>query len=221
MGNWWPFFKKKDYPRYWQQYDALFTGFQFDKNIRKNRYVVFDTETTGFDFNKDRVLCIGAVEISNFEINISNSLELYLDQDRFNEDTVEIHGILRNERHKTLTEEEAISVFLEFVGNAILVAHHAQFDINMMNRILRRKGLPKMKNKVLDTVNIYKASRIKSNFLNNTSYTLDEIAENYALDVFDRHTAAGDALLTAVIFLRTTTVLVKRRQINLKELFKL
>ncbi len=221
MGNWWSFLKKTEYPDYWKRYDALFSGFRYSNGIKENRFVVFDTETSGFDFNKDRVLSIGAVEISNHEINIANSLELYLDQMRFNEDTVEIHGILRNERLETLTEDAAIEVFLDFIGNSILVAHHSHFDINMINRILRRKGLPKLKNKFLDTVNLYKATRIKSNFITNDTYTLDEIADNYALDVTDRHTAAGDALLTAIIFLRTTTLLFKRRQFSLKELFKL
>ncbi|WP_026752899.1 3'-5' exonuclease [Sediminibacter sp. Hel_I_10] len=221
MKDWLSIFKTKELPEFWQDYESKFSKHKYPKSIKANRYIVFDTETTGFDYDNDRVLSIGAVEILDHEIHISNSLEIYVEQERFNEDTVEIHGIIRNERLKTLTEDEAIKQFLEYIGNAILIAHHADFDITMLNKILNRKGLPVLKNKVLDTVNIYRATRIKSNFINNSNYTLDDIADNFALDVTDRHTAAGDALLTAVIFLRTTTLLIKRRDLTLKQLFRL
>jgi DNA polymerase-3 subunit epsilon len=83
--------------------------------------------------------------------------------------------------------------------------------------MLHRTGLPKLKNKVIDTVYLYRATRIKSNLIKQGNYTLDEIAENYALDVSDRHTAAGDAFLTALIFLKTAAILGKKKNFHLKD----
>jgi len=217
------FFKKQpepNYPNYWLDYEALFTNSK-GSEIHNTRFVILDTETTGFDYEKDRVLCIGAVEVYNNEINIANTFEVYIKQEHFNENTVEIHGIIKNERIETTTEEDALKLFLNYIRNSILVAHHARFDITMINKMLQRHKLPKLKNSVLDTVNLYRATRIKSNLIKQDKYTLDEIAENYVLDVSDRHTAAGDALLTAIIFLKTTTLLKTNKGLTLKKLFKL
>jgi DNA polymerase-3 subunit epsilon len=72
----------------------------------------------------------------------------------------------------------------------------------------------------MDTVDLYRATRIKSNLIKQGNYTLDEIAENYALDVSDRHTAAGDAYLTAIIFLKTMGLLSKKKNFRLKHYLK-
>ena len=216
-------FKKKsklpEYPNYWLDYEALF----YEKptyDFNDTRFVVFDTETTGFDYQKDRVLSIGAVEIYNNAINVANAFEIYVQQDHFNEKTVAIHGILRQERIETHSETEALKRFLKYAGNSVLVAHHVVFDINMINQMLQRQNLPKLKNKVIDTVKLYKATRIKSNLIKQDNFTLDEIAENYALDVSDRHTSAGDAYLTAIIFLKTMASLIKKKNFRLKRYMK-
>ena len=207
--------KSHDYPNYWIAYDALFYE-KKDVTLTKGKFVVFDTETTGFNFDEDRVLSIGAVGILDNEINIADTLEIYISQQYFNETTVPIHGILKNERIHTYTEKDALKKFLKYIGNSVLVAHHASFDVTMINQMLFRRGLPKLKNKVIDTAHLYKKTRIRSNLIKQGHYSLDEIAENYALDVSDRHTAAGDAFLTAIIFLKTTAILNKKKNFRIK-----
>jgi len=211
--------KQPEYPKYWLEYETLFNK-KTSPVLTDTKFVVLDTETTGFDYHLDRILSIGAVEIYNNEINVSNAFEIYIQQERFNEQTVAIHGILNHDLIQTYTEIEAIEQFLKYTGNSILVAHHAVFDITMINQMLYRQGLPNLKNKVIDTVDLYKATRIKSNLIKQSNYTLDEIAENYALDVCDRHTAAGDAYLTAIIFLKTTVQISRKNNFNLKKYFK-
>ncbi len=103
-----------------------------------------------------------------------------------------------------------------------MVAHHAGFDIGMVNEALTRMGLPKLKNKVLDTVNLYRGTRIISNLINREkSYSLDEIAETYNIDIKDRHTAAGDAFITAIAFLTILGKLSTDGKMNLKKLFRI
>ena len=211
--------KASKYPKFWQEYDALFSDKQ-TPSLTDTRFVVFDTETTGFNYHIDRILSLGAVDILNNEIQVSNAFEIYIQQERFNEQTVAIHGIIQHERIQTYTEAKAIEQFLNYIGNSILVAHHALFDITMINQMLHRHGLPELKNKMMDTVNLYKATRLKSNLIKQDNYSLDEIAENYALDVSDRHTAAGDAFLTAIIFLKTTALLQKKKNFKLKQFVK-
>tara|TARA_R110002012_G_scaffold148035_4_gene306751 strand:+ start:391 stop:1053 length:663 start_codon:yes stop_codon:yes gene_type:complete len=216
-------FKKKpdNLPDFWKDYEAKFQE-KLPEEISETRFVVFDTETTGFDIKKDRMLSIGAVGIENKSINIADGFEEYILQETFNPKTVKIHGIIQNERIETLSEEEAVKAFLKYIGNSVLVAHHAGFDVGMINEALSRMGLPRLKNKVLDTVNLYRGTRIISNLINREkSYSLDEIAETYNIDTKDRHTAAGDAFITALAFLTILGKLNTDRKLNLKKLFRI
>lgn len=201
----WNWFKKEtdDYPEYWNKYISYFQKAQ-PELVDEATFVVFDTETTGFDQHKDRILSIGCVKIKKERINVAESFEIYLDQEEFNPDTVEIHGLIHHERFQTISEEKAIQLFLKYIKNSILVAHHAGFDVNMVNAALKRQGLPKLKNKVLDTGVLYRKTRLITNFIDpNKNYSLDELALAYNIDLKDRHTAIGDAFITAIAFLKT------------------
>ncbi|WP_299779434.1 3'-5' exonuclease [uncultured Formosa sp.] len=209
---------EKTYPEYWLRYMSHFLESNHT-DIHSSTYVVLDTETTGFNYEKDKMLCIGAVKIIDGYIDISTAIEIYIKQDYFNESTVEIHGLIKNERIKTVSEEEAVILFLDYIKDSILVAHHAFFDVTMINKALERLELPELKNKVLDTMFIYRATRVKSNPIdNNKKYTLDQLAENYDIDLSDRHTASGDALIAAIAFLKSTQFLVKTKAYTLKDL---
>ena len=215
-----PWFNKTyhNLPDYWKHYEETF----HIKQDAPVRYVVLDTETTGFDKYKDRILSIGAVTIVGQDIAVKNMFEVYLKQEVFNPKTVEIHGLLKAGKLQTTSEEEALKVFLDYIGNAILVAHHAAFDINMLNEALNRLNLPRLKNKVLDTGYLFKKSRIRSNLIKQEdNYSLDSIAEKLSITIQDRHTAIGDAYMTALIFMKLRTTLHKLKKINEEQLIKL
>lgn len=220
--NW---FKKnkeeEDQPYFWQNYAKSFDE-KLPEHISEIRFVVFDTETTGFDYDEDRILSIGAVRIENRSIEISDNFEIFLDQAKFNPETVKIHGIIQNEKFEKLTELEALKKFLSYIQNSVLVAHHAGFDIKMVNKALSRHGLPKLKNKVLDTSILYKKTRIATNLIDRDKiYSLDEIAEAYNIDLIDRHTASGDAYITALIFMKLLSRLRKGKDSTLKDIYKI
>jgi len=213
-------FKKDEshLPEFWQKYSAGFNSNQKEQLIAETTFVVLDTETTGFDQEKDRILSIGCVKIKNNKLLVADSFEIYLKQEKFNPDTVEIHGLIKHERFETISEEKAIQLFLKYIKNSVLVAHHAGFDINMINAAMKRNHLPKLKNRVLDTGILYRKTRIISNFIDqHKTYSLDEVALAYNIDLKDRHTAIGDAFITAIAFLK---ILGRLKRKKLKELFK-
>ena len=217
------FFKKKvpNYPEFWQEYEKSFEE-KHKEDINQVRFVVLDTETTGFDYLHDRILCIGALSLYNKNIAINQSLELYVKQEHYNAETAEIHGILKNGGAAYISEEEALKQFLGYLKNAVIVAHHAIFDINMINKALQRQGLPKLKNKYLDTSNLYKKTLLNSNvFKKKEHYSLDELAEKYDISKKDRHTAIGDAYITAIAFLKIKGRLKGKGQLKLKDLLKM
>ncbi|WP_426485770.1 3'-5' exonuclease [Flavobacterium sp. 2] len=195
----------------------------FDENItiEETRFVVLDTETTGFDYENDRILCIGALVLQNGIISVQNSFEVYIEQDHYDKSTAQIHGILKAFVIQRPTELEALQQFLSFLGDSVIIAHHTIFDVTMINKALERNGLPELTNKRLDTAILYKKTLIKSHlFERKDHYTLDDLADKFDISKKDRHTALGDAYITAIAFLKIVKKLKEKKEINLNYLFK-
>jgi DNA polymerase-3 subunit epsilon len=213
-------FKKSNLnlPEFWKIYESQFKKPR-SKNFDELTFVVLDTETTGFSFDEDRILSIGAVKVKKETISVQEVFEIYLKQEKFNKDTVHVHGLLKNGLRVCINEILALEKFLDYIENSIIVAHHAGFDIGMLNSALRRNGLPKLKNAVIDTGVIYRKTFIKSYLVQpKTNYTLDELAEKFSISKKDRHTALGDAYITAVAFLKIVSRLREKKNFSLKML---
>jgi DNA polymerase-3 subunit epsilon len=211
--NW--FKSHKDYPEFYKNYKASFR--QGPQDLNQTRFVVFDTETTGLNPKTDRILSIGTIAIKAFQIDVSDHLECYLKQDVFNAETVEIHGLLKEGRITKIEEKEAIKLFLNHIENAILVAHHIAFDLAMINEALKRMDLPKLKNRVIDTGQLYKKTKY---IKDHKHYSLDQLCKGFNIKMHDRHTASGDAFLTAVLFLKLSALLRKKKKhLKLKDFF--
>ena len=194
---------------------------ELSNDIDAVRFVVLDTETTGFDYTTDRILCIGAIVLQNNTIPINGSFEVYIQQEHYDQATAKIHGILKEFVIDRPTELEALQQFLDFLGDSIIIAHHTIFDITMINKALERNGLPELKNKTLDTAVLYKKTLLVSNLLDRKeNYSLDELADKFDISKKDRHTAMGDAYITAIAFLKILNKLREIKEITLRQLFK-
>ncbi|MDP3681580.1 MAG: 3'-5' exonuclease [Flavobacterium sp.] len=194
---------------------------ELSNDIDAVRFVVLDTETTGFDYTTDRILCIGAIVLQNNTIPINGSFEVYIQQEHYDQATAKIHGILKEFVIDRPTELEALQQFIDFLGDSIIIAHHTIFDITMINKALERNGLPELKNKTLDTAVLYKKTLLVSNLLERKeNYSLDELADKFDISKKDRHTAMGDAYITAIAFLKILNKLRERKEITLRQLFK-
>lgn len=202
--------QKKNYPEFWQRYSSSFS--KSSKAFEKLRFVVFDTETTGLNTREDALLSIGAVAVQNKVIKIQDHFETYIEPKSFKKETVAIHGIRKTAENK-ISEEQAIISFLAYVSDAVLVAHHAAFDVAMINNALKEMGLPKLKNQVIDTGNLY----LKSDFKDpqKEHYSLDQIGKTFGIAMHDRHNAAGDAFITAQIFMKLLFHLEKKNTLSL------
>ena len=219
------FWKKteKNYPEFWKEYELLFSKKnKFNNSITDTRFVALDTETTGFDIKNDRILSIGAIAISNLTIKVSDQLESYIRQERFNEKSVAIHGIRKNDEIAKISEIEALQRLVKYVGNNIIIAHHAAFDKGMIQEALTRNGLGKLKNPFLDTGVLFKRTKheVYASQIKEKHYTLDEVGQELKLPMNDRHTASGDAFITALAFLKILSRLKIEKDENTKFLFK-
>lgn len=220
------FFKKKPkeevrYPKFWEDYQRSFV--KENLPISQVRFVVFDTETTGFNYANDRILSVGAVDITNNRIDLKNAFEIFLEQETFNPEAVSIHGIIKHHKYTKYEEEEAIKLFVNYIGNSVLVGHHIGFDVKMINAALERMDLPILKNKTIDTNTLFKRTKIINPLLHNDrNYSLDDICNELNIKMHDRHNAAGDSLLTALAFLKLKAKLLKdKKNPTLNNLLKL
>ncbi len=189
-------------PGYWGTYLQLFNArVPGSTPIEDLRFVVLDTETTGFD-RKKQILSIGAIAVVGGEIVLKDSFEVLLLQENAANSTeaIAVHGITPSESSSGQPIAEVTEGWVQYMGNAILVAHNAQYDIDMLNRLIQGQFKGKLKNKVLDTAEL--AIRLERygedpSTIKRSEYTLDQLCERYDIEMHDRHTAAGDAFITA------------------------
>ena len=210
----------KEYPDYWKSYISLFSG-EFDKSadIDGIEFSVFDIETSGLNLKRDQILSIGAVRVFQNEIDTANILELYLKHENYNTESVHIHGILGSGRENKIDEAKAIERFVNYIGNSVLVGHNVEFDISMINRSLKKLTGGKLKNKVLDTRKLYQ--RLTNAFnIPSKSLSLDSICDEFSISKSDRHMAAGDALITAILLVKLVNRLKKRGVNQIGELLR-
>lgn len=211
-------FKKKTYPEFWNEYLKYFKNKQ-NTDIGTIRFVVFDTETTGLDIKQDRILSIGTIALIDKTIKVSDSFECYIKQDLFKPETVKIHGLLKEGKIEKTEELKAIIQFLKHIKNAVLVAHHVAFDVAMINEALKRLGLPKLKNSILDTGHLFKKTGL--NTPNQQHFSLDNLSKQFNIPQHDRHTAAGDAFITSLLLVKLLALLEKNNKTNsLNDLLK-
>lgn len=173
------------------------------------RYVVVDVETTGVDLRRDRMVSIAAVRVIEGRILLGQIFNEMVNPGReIPRASIKLHGIFPSLVAEARPAEDVFSDFLDFLGDDILVAHHAGFDLNFLNKIMKRKYGFGLQNLTLDTEKLYheiiflpllipsRAARYQ------TGYSLDAIADHFDIEIQDRHTAMGDALATAMIFQR-------------------
>lgn len=118
------------------------------------REIVLDTETTGFDPEEGhRLVEIGCLELEN-HLPTGRVFHTYLNPERdVPADAVRIHGLTGEflKKHPVFTEK--VGEFLEFIGDAMLVIHNAEFDMKFLNAELKGAGFPQLSmSRVTDTL---------------------------------------------------------------------
>lgn len=175
-----------------------------DTLLRPVRFVVLDCETTGFDARRDRIVSIGAVAVIDDHIDLADGLELLL-RVQHNTAATLVHGITRAETRAGLNEPTALARLLDYLRDGVIVGHHINHDLAMLNAALARHGGGALANRRLDT-GLLAARLIDDGAFADrdppTALTLDALCAVFGIIPHDRHTAAGDAFLTAQVLLR-------------------
>jgi DNA polymerase-3 subunit epsilon len=173
-------------------------------SIDEVRFVVLDSETTGLDPRKDRIVTIGAVTVTGGEILLEDSFAAVL-RVTHNTSAVTVHGVTRDETLHGLEEPEALQQFLEYLKDGVIVGHHIGHDVETFNHGYERHFGFRMKNRSLDTMDLTLHLERDGAFAGREqirSFSLDALCTLFGVIPHDRHTAWGDAFITAQIFLR-------------------
>ena len=158
---------------------------------------MIDLETTGFNPpGGDEIISVGAVLIRGGKIHRRLSFDRLINPYRnIPENMIRLTGICPNQISKTDSIYKVMPDFLSFIGGHVLIGHTVQFDLSFLNRKLK-SCRTKIHNKSLDTADLAQALLPTL-----SNYSLDRVSARFNIGNEGRHTALGDALLTARLFL--------------------
>lgn len=180
-----------EHPEFWKEYVS-----KFEK--KSSRFVVLSTETSGLSPVKDVIFSIGAFAVVDNSLYIGDNFEVVLLQYKFFHDNGLTNEFLVESKMKKLSEPEAIQSFIEFIGNSVLVGHHIDFDVEIINAALERLDCGRLKNEALDIDVMHR----KLLDINDKQFSLDELCKTYNIPISHRNSAAEDAYKTALLFLK-------------------
>jgi DNA polymerase-3 subunit epsilon len=192
-------------PAFVTRYRACFENTWTDgASIDDVRFVLLDSETTGFDPQNDRIITIGAVAVQNREIVLADSFESLL-KIKSNTSAVTVHGVTRDESQKGVEEPVALEAFLDYLKDGVIVGHHIGHDIAALDAAYERHWNFTLSNRWIDTLLLSILLQRDGGFAGRPPIrrlTLEALGDMFQVIPHDRHTAAGDAFITAQVFLR-------------------
>lgn len=177
-----------------------------ERKLSELTYTVFDTETTGLHPSQgDEIIQIGATRILNGKLLRHESFEQLIDPCRFlSPESVQIHGITQDMLDGQPMIEKVLPAFHAFARDTVLIAHNAAFDMRFLQMKEAATGV-RFDQPVLDTLLLSAVIHP-----NQESHRLEAIAERLNIKIIGRHTALGDAIVTAEVFLKMIPLLAEK-----------
>ncbi len=184
-----------------------------DRPLAELAYTVFDTETTGLNPSEgDEILQIGATRIVAGKLRREDVFDQLVDPQRtISEAGIAIHGISPDMVRGAPTIVEVLPAFHAFAQETVLVAHNAAFDMRFLELKQQSTGIV-FDQPVLDTLLLSAVVHPQQE-----SHRLEAIADRLGVNVLGRHTAVGDAMVTAEIFLKLIPLLAERGIVTLAQ----
>ena len=184
-----------------------------DRPLSELAFSVIDTETTGLNpRGGDEIVSIGAVRIINGRLLHEEYFDQLVDpQCPVPPESTRIHGLTPGMLEGQPTITEVLPRFFRFCENTVLVAHNAAFDMLMLQLKEADTGI-RFLNPVLDTL-------LLSDLLMpaHKKHDIEAIARRLGISIVGRHTALGDALATAEIFLKMIPLLSQKGVVTLRD----
>ena len=164
--------------------------------LEEDTFVIFDVETTGLSAVYDTIIELAAVKVRDGEI-IDRFESFANPHHRLSATTINLTGITDDMVQNAPEVDEVIKDFHEWVGDAVLVAHNASFDMGFLNVGYKKIGLEKAKNPVIDTLEL---GRFLYPEMKN--HRLNTLAKKFDIELTQHHRAIYDAEATGYLLLK-------------------
>ena len=161
---------------------------------KKEVEIILDTETTGLDYTRERIIEFAAVRMENGKIK-DEFQTLINPQQHIRKSSIAVHGITQEMVEDAPTEEEALPKILEFIGDYPIVAHNVIFDYSFLNEAKLRVMGQKLENPRIDSQMMFKeiAPELES-------HGLEALTQRFNVDLTNHHRAMADTMGLALAY---------------------
>ena len=174
--------------------------------------IVLDTETTGLDYTKEKMVEFAAVRLEKGKIK-DQFQTLINPQQHIRKSSIAIHGITPEMVEDAPTEEEAMPKILEFMGDYPMVAHNAIFDYSFINEAAKRVTGKGIENERIDTQQMFKEI-----YPDLDAHGLNALTDKFKVELKDHHRAMGDTMGLALAYPKLKKLYLQRNDWANKEL---
>lgn len=161
---------------------------------KKEIEIVLDTETTGLDYTRERIIEFAAVRLENGKIK-DEFQTLINPQQHIRKSSMAIHGITQEMVEDAPTEEEVLPQILDFIGDYPIVAHNVIFDYSFLNEASLRVLGKELKNSRIDSQQMFKEV-----FPDLDSHGLGALTGKFNVEMKDHHRAMADTVGLALCY---------------------
>lgn len=156
--------------------------------------IVLDTETTGLDYTKERMVEFAAVRLENGKIK-DEFQTLINPEQHIRKSSIAIHGITPEMVADAPTEAEAMPKIMEFIQDYPIVAHNAIFDYSFLNEASKRVFGKEIENTRIDSQQMFKEI-----YPELESHGLEALTEKFHVDLTNHHRAMADTMGLALAY---------------------
>ncbi|MEW9667671.1 PolC-type DNA polymerase III [Ammoniphilus sp. 3BR4] len=183
-----------------------------DMPLKEATYVIFDVETTGLSVVYNKIIELAAVKIVNGEV-VDRFERFANPHESLTNTIIDLTGITDDMLVDAPEIDQVLNDFREFVGDAVLVAHNARFDMGFINTGYRKLNQPELTNAVIDTLELarFLLPELKNHRLNTISNYLN-------VELVSHHRAVYDAEATGHVLWKMVLRLEERNMTNLNQL---
>ncbi len=184
--------KNKKHPEFWKFYLQK-------QEVKSDRFIVLSLQTTGLNPQKDVILTIGAVAVQKNKLVIEDAFEVILLQYIYNHDHGFSNEFIIESKAPKSTEADGIQHLVEYIGNAAIIGHRVDFDIEMINKTLEKLECGKLRNDALDLEIMFKKWK---EYSDDKKFSVSEIAQALKLPEYDGESTIEEAYTMGLCFLK-------------------
>ena len=179
---------------------------------KKEIEIVLDTETTGLDYTRERIIEFAAVRLENGKIKDEFQTLINPNQ-HIRKSSMAVHHITEEMVVDAPTEEEVLPKILEFIGDYPIVAHNAIFDFSFLNEAKKRVMGEELKNPRIDTQIMFK--EIAPDL---ESHGLEALTNRFNVELNNHHRAMADTMGLALAYPKLKKLYLQRLDWQRKQL---